>query len=311
MTPLRRNVFGYTVPYYARMASPDIDAYRRFYCETCHQLKDGYGLVSTTGVSFDMTFNLVVLSAVSGDCTQFDGTPASLRCIFRKPGADSDLFRAMAGYTVLLTKWEIYDDLVDKPSTKTRFIDLVYSRAVSKAEKQYPEFDRIVGEGFARLRDLEAEGCTDAVRMGRTFGESLSEPMEMMVGQEYCKPLRELFTSLTSAVYIMDAMDDLESDFLDGTFNPFLVGVDDFENRKAFMDTRMYGMARLTRSVMESLQNAYAEVRKSMTDLKGVTDNIVYYGVPESAKNALAGRGEAKMSVKNALENHKERTATY
>ena len=305
------SVFGYTLPLYPRMSAPDVDAYRRYYCETCHQLKEGYGLVSTAAVNYDMTFNLIILSAVEGGCTEFEGTPASMRCVFRHPKADSDLFRAMAGYTVLLTKWELYDDKVDKPSLKTNFIDLMLSRAISKSEKDYPEFDVTVGEGFRKLRDLEAEECQDAVHMGRVFGEALSAPMETMVDPSMSTDLRELFTSLTAAVYVMDALDDLDSDFMDGTFNPFLIDRESYVNRDEFMSTRMYEMARITKRCMEDLQSAYQKVRPAMSDLTGVADNIVYFGVPESAKNALAGRGEAKMSVKNALDHRTERNATY
>ena len=293
------------------MTSADLDTYRRFYCESCHQLHEMYGLASTAMVNYDMTFNLIVLSSIKNDCMEFQGTPASARCLFRPPKADSELFRQMAGYTVLLTKWELYDDLVDKPSIRTNFIDLVLTRAISKAEAEYPEYDSIVNEGFAKLRKLESEKCSDALRMGRIFGEYLSKPMEMMTDASVSEPLKELFTSLTAAVYVMDAMDDLDDDYMDDTYNPFLTERDGFVNRKQFMDAHMYDMARISRKAMEDLQNAYADVKPLMHGLTGVTDNIIFFGVPESAKNAIAGRGEAKMSVKNALEHRGERTATY
>ena len=304
-------MFGYTIPLYNRMSAPDADAYRRYYCETCHQLKAGYGLVSTSAVNYDMAFNLIILSAVDGTCTDFEGTPTSLRCVLRHPGADSELFRAMAGYTVLLTKWELYDDLVDKPSVKTRFIDLVLQKAISKAEKEFPEADGTVGKGFSELRRLEQGKCTDAVLMGRTFGRYLSMPMEELAPEESREDLRELFTSLTAIVYIMDALDDIEDDYLDGTFNPFLVGRDDFVNRAQFMEKNMYSVARMVKGCVQDLQDAYSRVRPRMKALQGTADNIIYFGIPESAKNAIAGRGGAKMSVKNALDRRADRTATY
>lgn len=44
--------------------------------------------------------------------------------------------------------------------------------------------------------------------------------------------------------------------------------------------------------------------------MKEVTDNIIFLGIPESAKNAIAGRGMAKLSVKNALDRRKDRIST-
>jgi hypothetical protein len=217
----------------------------------------------------------------------------------------------MAAYTILLTKWELYDDMVDKPSMKTRFIDLALSRAISKAESKFPDYDRIVGEGFEKLRELETQGCTDPVLMGTTFGKALTEPLSDIAGDADSPALRDLYTSLTAAVYVMDAVDDLEDDYRDGTYNPFLKACPRFVNRDDYMLKNLYSITELMNSVMKSLQDAYAEVRKSMTCMKEVTDNIVYLGVPESAKNAVAGSSGAKMSVKNAFDRRKERTATY
>ena len=304
-------MFGYTVPLYARMPFPERAAYQKYYCETCHQLKAGFGLVSTATVNYDMTFNTIVLNAVAGDVQEFEGTPKSVRCVFRGPKADSDIFRKMAAYTVLLTKWELVDDRTDKPSVKTDLIDLTLGRAISKAESMYPEYDGIVGRGFGRLRDMELDGCSDAVRMGKEFGKALTEPLSDIAGDSDFPELRSLFTDLTAAVYVMDAIDDLEDDFMDGTYNPFLQECTDFRNRDEYVRKNLYGLTGLVNGVIGDLQRDYSAVRRHMRSMTGVTDNIVYLGVPESAKNAVAVRSAAKMSVKNALDLRKKRTSTY
>ncbi len=304
-------MFGYTVPLYSRLSARNLDNYQRYYCETCHQLKAQFGLVSTAAVNYDMTFNTIVLNSVMGGDDSFPVTPKSVGCVFRKPGTDGEVFRRMAAYTILLTKWELYDDKCDKPSAKTQFIDLMLSRAIAKAEEEFPEYDRVVGEGFERLRDLEAEGCTDAVRMGRTFGEALTVPLSDIAGEYDFPELRSMYTDLTAAVYVMDAIDDLEDDFMDGTYNPFIQACARFENRDRYMVENLYQITGLVNGVVKTLQDSYRAVRDRMTVMQEVTDNIVYLGVPESAKNAVAGRSAAKMSVKNALELRKDRTSTY
>ncbi len=304
-------MFGYTVPLYSRLTARELDSYQRYYCETCHQLKDQFGLVSTAAVNYDMCFNTIILNAVMDGDDSFEKTPKSWKCVFRKPYTDQELFRRMAAYTILLTKWELYDDRVDKPSIKTQIIDLVLSRAISKAENEYPEYDRIVGNGFEALRKLEADGCTDAVRMGQVFGHALTEPLSDIAGKYDSEPLRKLYTGLTTAVYVMDAIDDLEDDYRDGTYNPFVRACPRFINREDYMAHNLYDIAQTTNSVLKDLQDTYAELRKSMAFMKEVTDNIVYLGIPESAKNAISGRGAAKMSVKNALERRKDRVSTY
>jgi len=262
-------------------------------------------------VNYDMTFNTIVLDSVIGGAPYFAGTPKSPFCVLGHPRTDSEMFGKMAGYTVLLTKWEIYDDKVDKPSVKTNLIDLTFTRAVSKAEEMYPEYDRMVGDGFSRLRELEKEGCTDAVRMGREFGRYLSRPLNDISGGVSKDELGELFTSLTAAVYVMDAVDDLESDFRDGTYNPFLESCKMFVNRGEYMRENVYGVTETLNGAVGDLQRAYVGIRSRMGSLAGVSDNIVYFGIPESARNAVAGKGTAKMSVKNAMDGRRSRTATY
>lgn len=304
-------MFGYTVPLYSRLTARNLDAYQRYYCETCHQLREGYGLVSTAAVNYDMCFNTIILNSVIGGDDSFERTPKSWRCIFCGPFSDSTLFEKMAAYTVLLTKWELYDDKVDKPSLRTQIVDLVLSKAIAKAESEYPEYDRIVGDGFGKLRDLELEGCSDAIRMGRTFGKALTEPLSDIAGEADSPALRSLFTELTAAVYVMDAIDDLEDDYKDGTYNPLLQACPRFVNRKDYLAKNLYSITELTNNALKGLQDAYTEVRKDMTCMKEVADNIIFLGIPESAKNAVSGRGTAKLSVKNALDRRKERTSTY
>ncbi len=304
-------MFGYTVPLYQRMSARNLDDYQRYYCETCHQLRSRFGLVSTAAVNYDMTFNTIVLNSVRNGDDSFPGTPKSVGCVLKRNGTDDEVFGKMAAYTILLTKWELYDDKCDKPSVKTRFIDLVLAKAIAKAESEYPEYDRIVGEGFERLRGLEQKGCTDAKRMGRMFGEALTAPLSDIAGESDSPALRSLYTNLTTAVYVMDAIDDLEDDYRDDTYNPFLKGCARFINRDDYMKKNLYEVSSLVSSVVKDLQDSYRQVRERMHFMQEVTDNIIFLGVPESAKNAVAGRSAAKLSVKNALDLRKERTSTY
>ena len=303
-------MFGYTLPLYSKMTSSDLGIYRRYYCETCHQLKSGFGLVSTAAVNYDMTFNTIMLNSIAGDVLEFDGTDKSILCVFDKPKADSDLMRKIAAYTVLLTKWELVDDSIDKPSMKTNMISLTLGKAITKAERMYPEYDRIVGDGFDRLRDMELAGCTDAVAMGSAFGESLAVALDDFAGDRASKELSDMFVRLSTLVYLMDAVDDLEDDYMDGTYNPFLESCDHFINKRRYVSEHIYDLTDTMNSVVGGLQTAYSTVRDRMRANEGVSDNIIYYGLPESAKNVISGTSHAKASVKNVLAGHRERNSS-
>jgi len=304
-------MFGYTVPLYSKMSPSDLSSYRRYYCETCHQLKAEFGLISTSAVNYDMTFNAIVMNSFVNDTPHFHGTKNSPLCVFNKPKVNSELFRKMAAYTILLTKWNLADDSFDKPSLKSNTASLVLGRAIKKAEKAYPEYDEAVGKGFEELRKMEEDGCSDAVRMGETFGRSLSYALNDMAGGDTCKDLGDLFTMLSTSIYLMDAIDDLDEDYLNGTYNPLLVDCGQYKNKEQFIKDHLYDLSDFLNKAIGSLQSSYSVVREQMSFDVGVTDNIVYYGIPDSAKNVISGNSTAKASLKNAFDGRKKRNASY
>ncbi|MCL2032148.1 MAG: DUF5685 family protein [Methanomassiliicoccaceae archaeon] len=304
-------MFGYTVPLYSRLSPSDLSTYRRYYCETCHQLRSGYGIISTSAVNYDMTFNTIVMNSFLGDTPRFEGTKNSMLCVFKDPSADSDLFRKMAAYTVLLTKWELTDDAFDRPSIKSNGASLVLGRAISKAEREYPEYDEAVGRGFEELRRMEGMGCDDAVRMGEAFGRSLAYALKDIAGEKAGSDLEGLFTSLGASVYLMDAIDDLDEDFINGTYNPLLAGRRGFRNKMQFIEENLYDISDSLNKVIGGLQTSYSALRDRMTFDLGIADNIVYYGIPDSAKKVMSGSSEAKASLKNVFDGRRKRNASY
>lgn len=302
-------MFGYTVPLYSRLSPTDLSSYRRYYCETCHQLKKGFGILSTAAVNYDMTFNTIIMNSVTGSAEDIRPTGSSPLCVFKKPGTDSELFRKMAAYTILLTKWELVDDDLDKPSLKSKMGSVALGKAIAKAERMYPEYDEAVGKGFDGLRKMEKAECTDPILMGRTFGRSLSFALKDIVGTED-KDLEGLFTGLTAVVYIMDAVDDLDEDYMDGTYNPFLVGRP-FINKDDFINANVYELSELLNKAIGDLQYDYSYVRRTMSTDIELTDNIVYYGIPQSARSVMSCSCMSKPTMKNMCDSRLKRNASY
>jgi hypothetical protein len=300
-------MLGYTVPAYGKLSPSDFSLYRKYYCEGCHQLRDGFGIRGTLTVNYDMTFNTILLNGIAGDVTEFDGTHRKL-CVLEHSKADSDLMRAMAAYTLIITKWELADDENDKPSAKSKLISETLGTGIRKAVDMYPGYDETVGKGFSRLVEMENQGCKDAILMGREFGRYLAEPLRDIAGEHGSDDLDTVFTELTAAVYIMDAIDDLDDDFLDDTYNPYLPEKN-YVNSKDFIAKNVYSLSKDVNSVIGSMQSSYSKIRGGMTANMTLCDNIVYFGIPESAAKVMSGQSQAKASVKNFLSNRKARLA--
>jgi hypothetical protein len=300
-------LFGYTVPSYAAMSASDLYVYRSCYCESCHQLRKNFGIVSTAAVNYDMTFSSIILNALSKDGVKDLNRRRGSICVLRKCTADTELLKKMAGYTILLTKWELEDDRRDGPGLRSNIAHIALGRAIRKAEKMYPDYDGHVRRGFETLTEMEGGGCTDPVRIGGTFASSLIPAIEDISGDAWTADLEKLFIGLGTIVYIMDAVDDLDDDYMNDSFNPFLAGCDDYTNKAAFIQKNVYEITDIVSSVMNDIRSSYAAVRDSMRFHHGVTDNVIYRGLPETAKRVIACDCFARPTIKNAVSSRLQR----
>ena len=298
-------MLGYTIPYYNRLSPADSRIYRRYYCEGCHQLRHGFGLTSTLTVNYDMNFNTILLNSIAGDVLDFEGTHRRL-CFLDGPKADSDLLRAMAAYTLILVKWELRDDDTDGPTVRSRMASAALSKATAKAAAMFPDYDRMVGDAFADLHGLELQGCRDAVLMGRTFANGLIDPLRDIAGDCASDDLDNVFRQLGTVVYLMDAIDDLDEDFKEGTYNP-LLPEEGYRNSSDFRLKNVYTLTSMLNGEIGLLQESYSRIRPQMRSGKGICDNIVYMGIPDSAKMVMMGSSTARRSVGNVLSNRRQR----
>ncbi len=142
--------------------------------------------------------------------------------------------------------------------------------------------------------------------MGETFGNGLIGALREIAGEHASDDLDNVFRQLSTIVYLMDAIDDLDEDFMEGTYNPFLPETG-FKNSNNFRMKNIYEMTSLLNGVIGDLQESYSKIRPQMRMNTGICDNIVYFGIPDSAKKVMMGSSTAEKSVKNILSNRRMR----
>lgn len=57
-------MFGYVVLNKPEIKFKDFDLYRSFYCGLCRELKEKYGISGQISLTYDMTFVVILLSAL-------------------------------------------------------------------------------------------------------------------------------------------------------------------------------------------------------------------------------------------------------
>ncbi len=303
-------MFGYTVPIDSMLSSRDEAVYRNYYCETCHQLRDGYGYLSTLTVNYEMTFASIFFNSILDDGIAMKGTPPQHFCVVRASVGDTELLRQLAAYTVLVANNSLIDDKMDNDSSLKANLGLLgLNRSITKAKADYPEFYNAIMNGYDMLREAENKGENDPLAMGELSSKSLLDVLSIIAGDKFDDDTRMLFSGLGVWVYIMDAVEDLDEDVLDGTYNPFIVGNPKFKNKADYIKEHLYALGELFGSVIGNIQRSYSALRPRLTKNQSILDNIIYQGIPASSKRILRGDMSMSLSIKNMVTGRMNRGA--
>ncbi len=294
-------MFGYTLPVESALSSRDAMAYRNYYCETCHQLRDGYGVLSTVAVNYEMTFANILLNSVSESGVEMKGVPNKSFCVLRHGIEGSDLMSALAAYTVLITNNSLVDDETDGPDLRSKMGLLALNRAIGKAKRDYPSFQMHIDKGYSALLDAERERCSDPLAMGRLSAASMMGVLGEILGDGFDDDLRDLFLSLGVWVYVMDAIEDLDEDFSEDNYNPFLVNADGYTGSKSYVENNIYLFGETMGMCIGDIQSAYSRIRPRIRINGEILDNIIYTGIPASAHRIIRGDRSMSPNVMNAI----------
>lgn len=78
-------MFGYIVMNKPEIKFKDFDLYRSFYCGLCRELKSKYGISGQISLTYDMTFVVILLSALYEPPTQKGSTRCIIHPVCKQP----------------------------------------------------------------------------------------------------------------------------------------------------------------------------------------------------------------------------------
>lgn len=293
-------MFGYTIPIESSLSAEDRVTYRNYYCETCHHLREEYGLVSTMTVNYEMTFAMLFFNSILDEGMLIDGVRKSKICIMKHSASSEEFMKRLTAYTVLVAKNSLLDDVMDDEwSLKGKMGLLALNRAIMKAQKNYPEYDEMILKGYDVLREVEKSGESDPIVMGRYSSQSMMDVLNALLGERFDERMNELFRQLGIWVYVMDAIEDLDDDFTEGTYNPFLVDNTKFVNKMKYIKDNVFKIGELMGGIIADIQRAYVRLRPDLKCNVEILDNIIYQGIPYSAHRIIRGDKTMSLSLKN------------
>ena len=270
-------MFGYVRINKMDLAFREFDYYKGYYCGLCKYLKENHGEVSRLSLNYDITFLIVILTALY----KLDSDITYERCIAnplkKKMRIVNEITEYAASMNILLSYYKLEDNLYDDNGIKDKLAYELYKGKLKKAYEKYPQKAEYIKQQLGNLRELEKQESKSIDKVSNTFGNLMGE-IFVYKKDEYEQNLRNIGFNLGKYIYILDAYEDLEEDNKKGRYNPFIDYIDKKEELKNKVD----------RLISMSLGMATKNIEQLNLEFnKSIIDNIIYSGVYLRYKSIL------------------------
>ena len=153
-------MFGYIVMNKPEIKFKDFDLYRSFYCGLCRELKSKYGISGQISLTYDMTFVVILLSALYEPHTQKGSTRCIIHPVCKQPVRRNTVTEYAADMNVLLTYYKCRDDWEDEKKVTALGYSKVLQGKVKKLDQKYPDKSRRIQKLLSELSEMEKSGDT-------------------------------------------------------------------------------------------------------------------------------------------------------
>ena len=270
-------MFGYVRINKMDLTFREYENYKGYYCGLCKYLKENHGEVSRLSLNYDITFLIVILTALY----KLDSDITYERCIAnplkKKMRIVNEITEYAASMNILLSYYKLEDNLYDDNGIKDKLAYELYKGKLKKAYEKYPQKAEYIKQQLGNLRELEKQESKSIDKVSNTFGNLMGE-IFVYKKDEYEQNLRNIGFNLGKYIYILDAYEDLEEDNKKGRYNPFIDYIDKKEELKNKVD----------RLISMSLGMATKNIEQLNLEFnKSIIDNIIYSGVYLRYKSIL------------------------
>ena len=270
-------MFGYVRINKIDLTFREFDYYKGYYCGLCKYLKENHGEVSRLSLNYDITFLIVILTALY----KLDSDITYERCIAnplkKKMRIVNEITEYAASMNILLSYYKLEDNLYDDNGIKDKLAYELYKGKLKKAYEKYPQKAEYIKQQLGNLRELEKQESKSIDKVSNIFGNLMGE-IFVYKKDEYEQNLRNIGFNLGKYIYILDAYEDLEEDNKKGRYNPFIDYIDKKEELKNKVD----------RLISMSLGMATKNIEQLNLEFnKSIIDNIIYSGVYLRYKSIL------------------------
>ena len=150
-------MFGYVVLNKPEIKFKDFDMYRSFYCGLCRELRERYGISGQITLSYDMTFVILLLSALYEPPTRKGTTRCIVHPVHKQTVRKNAITEYGADMNIFLTYYKCKDDWNDEK----KILSLAYGKLLGskekKSEQQWKKKIDVIISCLNELSEMEQE----------------------------------------------------------------------------------------------------------------------------------------------------------
>ncbi len=223
-------MFGYIKPCKGQLGEADFGIFNAYYCGLCKAMGKQCSQASRLGLSYDVTFLAMVLSAVVDEEHCMKTEACMVHPFKKKQCVKQDIavdYSACAG--VMLSYLKLADDWHDDKSIKALLGMAVMYGGVRRARKKYRDEYKYIKNCLDELSRLEKENCSDIDRVADCFAKILQKLFtpSFITDDETRRILDWFGYNIGRWIFVLDAINDLEKDYKSKSYNPFIADFKD------------------------------------------------------------------------------------
>jgi hypothetical protein len=289
-------MFGTLKPARAAFDCGTRGEWQRFYCGTCQSLGDQFGLGYRGLLSHDAVFLGFLVDGLQDHAAPPDRTRCPMVPVVHRPtiSPSSVAMRYAGAVQLLLADQWLADRAIDGRSF-ARIARPLIAKPAERARATLAELGSDLAELIGiedRQAAAELPGTTDPEQAAEPTAGALALVFERIAGlpgwvadATTRAVLARLGRAVGTAIYLVDALEDLERDHRAGDFNPCLIH--DYRGRAQISAGRVRRASALLTDAGEQIREALAAL--PLRRHAKVLDNILVTQLGARAKLAIAG----------------------
>ncbi len=212
-------MFGYVVADLGKLTPEEESRYRACYCGLCMALGKRHGMISRITLTYDMTFLILILSALYEKEDKVETGRCIVHPIRQHKYWQNEFTEYAADMNVALAYYNFLDDWNDSKNITAMCEVKLFEQRYKRIAGQYPAQSKMIEECLGELSAMEKAGVINPDVPANCFGRLLGG-IFVRNEDEHSAALRAFGNSLGRFIYIMDACLDLKDDIKKERYNP-------------------------------------------------------------------------------------------